>query len=245
MNFKYNKKYFTGSNLPVVIGVVLTIISLLVLIIFFNSWGFVMLFPAIVGVVLITFTLGGKSSDADLAEQIKKKSEFLPRTAAEKFGLLKLQADKFDRDSEKRWNMMPPFEFGGFEFSEGEKFVRKGGDGTMRSSTYTTGVYLFGLDRLYIYSKTFSLLEEKETEIKTEAFYNDLKAIEVRPHEFKYRSGSKELTHEYTRMHVIGNSGELFSTPVHNDAAVDDMIKELFRRIYAMDAAKKREQEQQ
>ncbi|NLE13191.1 MAG: DUF308 domain-containing protein [Clostridiales bacterium] len=245
MNYKYNKKYFTSSPLPTVVGVILILGGAILFVALLAAGGrrgmyaaMSALIPVIAGAVILAFFKGGHSNEGDFDAATEKVYDRVEQKAAEKHGLIKDKADKFDLNPEKKWRMIDPFNVGGYLFNEGEIYVKRGNDGKYRTSTYKGGIMLFGYDRVYIYTNTFSFCDENFEPVEdiVQVFYDDLKSMEVKFHNFS----NDKISADYTLLHIYKKDGtDVFQVPVPNDAAVDNMITELFRRIKTMEAQKR------
>lgn len=223
-DFKRNRKYYTTDNKMLLIGIAVTLIGLLIWL-YFRWWyiiGNLLAIIPVVGVILIFTWLGKRSSDADIDSQTEAATEGLHRFAVEKLNLYKTVN-----------HALPPYTLAGYDFtapSTGKLVI--GRDGRARSDRFGAFAFLFTPDKLYIYTRQFSLLEEDLTENSLAIPFLDIAKAEILEENFVHHYGKddkKSATVKNTVFSITREGGEVIRYCFHNSVDADNIIEQIER----------------
>lgn len=236
MNYKYNLKYFTSKNWPLPLGSAMMVIGLIPTalqimgvngMMFFTSIG---ILAAFAGAIIVAFTLGGKTNDAEFTEQVQRVTKDMHDSALKKLGL-----------EEKHIKVLPlydPYNFGEYDFTGSEELmVRRGKDGKIRSSFYSKTLLFFTTDKLCVYRQRFSFLNEYN-EFFLDVFpYTEIDSVFVTDGEYKTQWEKNNITVKYVMFNVKNNAGKVITMPAQNDADLDKLIMNIMKLIGQKKAA--------
>lgn len=227
MNFKYNLKYFKSKDWPVPLGMAMMVIGLIPAVLqimgigmmVFTSFGIIMAFA---GACIVSFTLGGKTNDAEFAEQVQRFTAEMQQSALKKLGL----EDKHV----KVHPLYDPYRFGEYDFSGSEDIlVRRGKDGKVRSSIYSQTLLLFMAEKLCLYRQRFSFLNEYNEFFLDVIPYIDIDSVFITEGIYKTQSEKNNITVKYIMFNLKNNEGAVISIPAHNDADLDKLVVSIMK----------------
>ena len=222
MNFKYNLKYFTSKTWPIPVAAAMMIIGILPAVLqimgigrmFITSSGIIVAF---VGAVILAFTLGGKTNDAEFADQIQRQTSGMKDAALKKLGL-----------EDKHVNVMPLYDpciIGEYDFSGNEQFlVRRGNDGKVRSAFYSQTLLLFTTEKLCLYRQHFSFINEYNEFFLDVIPYTEIDSAYITEHEHNAVVNKNNITVKYMIFNIKNNEGTVYPHPAHNDADLDKLV---------------------
>ena len=222
MELKSNRKYFTQGIWPIIAGCALIFVGALVWIIFRDerSWEirqmYMILFAA--GAVFIVLYFVIRPKDADLDEQIRKYTSGDRNTAEEKV----MTADK-------RCQIIESFQSGCFDYQSADaSLARKGTDGTVRCSAYASCVIVLANTRLYVYGKTFSLLEDKHTDAFDTIEYADITDTSISEDYIDVAAAKRTVTVKIYTLNI--DAGRRYSYAIHEDSFADEFCERIKRK---------------
>lgn len=227
MNFKYNLKYFKSKEWPVPLGSAMMVIGLLPAVLqimgigmmLFTSFGIIMAFA---GACIVAFTLGGKTSDAEFAEQVQRFTAGMQQSALKKLGL-----------EDKHVKVLPlydPYHFGEYDFSGSEDIlVRRGKDGKVRSSIYSQTLLLFTAEKLCLYRQRFSFINEYNEFSLDVIPYIDIDSVFITEGIYKTQLEKNNITVKYVMFNLKNNEDAVISIPAHNDADLDKLVVSIMK----------------
>ncbi|MHB1153949.1 MAG: hypothetical protein ACYCWE_11910 [Eubacteriales bacterium] len=227
MNFKYNLKYFTSKDWPVALGSAMMVIGLTPAVLqimgigmmVFTSFGIIMAF---VGACIVVFTLGGKTSDIEFAEQIQRFTAGMQQSALKKLG--------FEEKHIKIYPLYDPYRFGEYDFSGSEDIlVKRGKDGKIRSSIFSQTLLLFTAEKLCIYRQRFSFLNDYNEFFLDVIPYIDIDSVFITDGIYKTQFEKNNLTVKYVMFNLKNNEGAVISIPAHNDADLDKLVLSIMK----------------
>ncbi len=173
MNYKNNLKYFKSNDKHFYVGV--GILALGALCFFFALIGAYFLpyheitsvLIALVGAVVAFLPRSLRSNENDIDEIIAEKTRGYEKITAENAGVEHMLSDKITSVT-----------VGDYVY-DGEGIIcRKGkDDGKCRTTVYTASALVFTNAAIYIAQKTFSLIDDTETETETQFLYEELDAV--------------------------------------------------------------------
>ncbi len=235
MNFKYNLKYFTGKEWPVPLGSGMVLIGLLPAVLqimglpmmFFIPFGVI---AAVVGACFVIFTLGGKTSDAEFAEQVQRFTSGMQDSALKKLGI-----------EEKHVKVMPlydPYRFGEYDFTGSEELlVKRGKDGKIRSSIYSETLLLFMSEKLGLYRQRFSFIKDYNEFFLDVIPYTEIDSVFVTEGVYKTNYEKNNLTAKYVMFNLKSTQDTLITIPAHNDADLDKLVASIMKLVGQKKAA--------
>ncbi|MFA6948473.1 MAG: hypothetical protein WCQ72_05785 [Eubacteriales bacterium] len=219
MDFRGNNKYFRFYNpIAMIIGVVFIAIgvALTIMMDFDPYFG---IGPAIVGIVLIVFDLGRRTKDSDINSQVDREIKDQTFHAQETLGI-----------DDKKIRLHETFEYREYSFDDPETLlVKRGGDGKYRTSVFCASEVFLTTVKMFIHSKTFSLIEDKKSESTIEIPYEQLDEVSIENLQFtkSVNNGKETYNVEYSHMHIKRTDGSEVVINVSHDAAVDNSVMQI------------------
>jgi hypothetical protein len=163
INYERNRRYFTPVSYKA--GIICVVVGVLLL--FFGSAGPILIGLALAGLgaFLIYRQVADRPTDDELDRQVREILAGLKPQALDKLGL---DADEV--------SLIQPVVVGGNSFSGSR--IKKGKDGTFRSSTCEGIVIFFGEQELHSYKYQVSLIEDQRSRDETDVyFYRDVVSV--------------------------------------------------------------------
>lgn len=170
-----------------------------------------------VGVIMFIVSSSGRSSDSDIDNDVKRKTEGLEKDLGE---------DK--KYSRKILKHIPPETVGGYEYEEG-LMLTKAKNGSVRSSEYTKAVIYILSDCLYIPRRTVSLVSEDVRDTLFEIPYEMIKGVEITREDKMLTFGKRTFNVKKTRLVISYGDGLTFSAPIHDDVNADALVDKITR----------------
>lgn len=231
MDHQMNEKYFVakGGGTLMIVGLVLAAIGLAATF-FFWELRIIGIVVAIIGAVMAFVSTGKKVKDSDIDESIAREAKAFEETFVDKFitdhsraGGLKVSAD-----APKPKRRGKPEYFGCFWFND-VKYVKRGGDGKARSSSYCFAGILIDPDQLSLGKNLTSIISDEKDEVWVQASFADLAKAELVDPEVDSRYSQFV---RYTLLRVTKKDGSLFAEiPLTADATADKMRDEINQSI--------------
>ncbi|MBQ4066823.1 MAG: hypothetical protein IJD22_04160 [Clostridia bacterium] len=152
MEIKRNQKYFTskGINVILIVGLVICLLGIILLFqLNTRPFGIVIL---LVGSAVAVYGSGSKSGEADIDNQIHSIVKDIPEQA-------QIKHEVYERHFLKIIN---PILLKGFDYSCKDLLCKKGPDHKFRTQAYNAAQLYFTREKLYIYGKHLSLIDDAE-----------------------------------------------------------------------------------
>ena len=188
----------------------------------------------VVGTCFITFSAGGKSNESDFEEQVKRTTAALQQTAQKQLGL-----------EDKHVRVMPlydPYRFGEFDFSGSEEMlIKRGKDGTYRSSFYSQSLLLFTMDKLCFCRQRFSFVNEYNELFLDVIPYTDIDSVYITEGSHTAQLKKKTVTIKYFMFNIKTVEGKVFTAHAHNDADLDKLVESIKTLVEKKKIAKQRD----
>ncbi len=226
MDFKYNKKYFTGAEWPIPVGIACIVVGLIPFILMLMDIGhvFALITPAIIlllaGVGLILITNGGRSNEQGITDQLDRNTKSMLDDALKVMGL-----------EEKHVKVIPlhdPTYIGEFDFTGSEELlVKRGNDGKFRTNYYTKTLLMFTANSLCLYTRRLGLCDNYVDNKLTQIPYLSIEDVFTEVSEYVFTKGKNRLHAKYCMITFKDNAGNSLTVPTRNDADVDKMVEDI------------------
>ena len=203
METKRNLKYFTAPPISVlaIIGWAIVAVGVIMLILGIKDITFAAIITIIVGVAVAILGTGGKSNDTDIEFNISERTKDLQEQAEKKF-------EVFEKNFLR---MLKPMNIRGYDFEATEEplYFKKGNDGVNRTNYFCGCNVIFTSEKIYVYRRRFSLIDESIDETVAESFFfNDLKDATIEEKTFNYDKGRKPVSVKYYVFSINKMEGE-------------------------------------
>ncbi len=223
---KFNLKYFKGKDWPITVGAGLAFIGIIPFVLaILNLVGFYFVVIGIViagiGAVLLLPALGGRTNEAGFEEQIERNTKPMREVLLKKMNL--------EEKHVKVIALHDPHMFGNYDFTGKEDILlKKGNDGKIRSSIYSSTMLMYTKDTLICYNYRFSFIDSlyKTEEIKTFKYVNIEKAF-ITNGEYEYNIKETKNTVKYSCFNVKDFDGNIFTSIAKNDADLDKLVEDI------------------
>ena len=221
---KFNLKYFNGKDWPILAGGILAVIGAIPLVLALMDF-YILMIPGvaiiITGAAMLMITLGGRTNEAGLEDQIERISKPMLPTALGKLNL-----------EDRHVKVIPlhdPHSFGEFDFTGDEEILIKcGRDGKYRSSMYSRTLMLFTRNTLCCYNLRFSFIDNKYRTEQLKTFkYVDIDTAYITYGEYEYQRKEGLAKIKYACINIKGLDGEIFTSVAHNDADLDKLVEDI------------------
>jgi len=225
METKRNLKYFTAPAISVIsiIGWVIVAFG-----VFFMASARIFggLVITVVGIGFIVVVSGGKSTDTDLEFQISERIKDLQE-----------QSEKKHEVYEKHFlKLLRPINLRGYDFlaTETPFYYRKGQDGVERTNYFIGANLIFTNEKMVVYSRRFSLLDESIDSYSSGVFYfNELDKAEVEEKIYEYKKGDKDMKSKYYIFKILKTDGtSAVEMCVDYGADIDKYEEQITRVIF-------------
>ena len=186
METKRNLNYFIAPPISIVTLIGLVISAVAIVLIFFPSTRIYGIIALIVGLGIAVFTSGGKATDTDIEYQAVEFTKDLEEDSMKK-------NEVYEKNFLKT---MKPMNLHGFDFDESlaDFHYKRGRDGTHRTNYYMGANLIFTSEKIYIYSRHFSLTDESHNDVKAASYkYSDLDHSELEERTFKGKAGKLDV----------------------------------------------------
>ena len=203
METKRNLKYFTAPPISVlaIIGFAVIAVGAILLILNVDEVRFPGIITIIVGLAVAILGTGGKSNDTDIEFNISERIKDLQE-----------QSEKKNEVFEKSFlKMLKPMNIRGYDFEATEEplYYKKGNDGVSRTNYFCGCNVIFTSEKIYVYRRRFSLIDESIDETVSESFFfNDLKDATIEEKTFEYNKGKKPVSVKYYVFSINRMEGE-------------------------------------
>ena len=203
METKRNLKYFTAPPISVlaIIGWAVVAVGVVMLLLGIADIRFAAIITIIVGIAIAILGTGGKSNDTDIEFNIAERTKDLQELSEKKF-------EVFEKNFLK---MLKPMNIRGYDFEAKEEpfYYKKGSDGVSRTNYFCGCNVIFTSEKIYVYRRRFSLIDEAIDETIAESFFfNDLKDATIEEKTFEYDKGRKPVTVKYYVFSINKMEGE-------------------------------------
>jgi len=226
METKRNVKYFTAPPLSIAALVGWGIVAIgAILLIIGSDLTVAGIITAIIGVAVIILSSGGKSTDTDLEFQISEKVK----------DLQEMNEKKFEVYEKSFLKMLKPVNLRGYDFEAGKEpfYFRKGADGMNRTNYFKAANLIFTNEKVFIYSRAFSLTDEAVDEVVTSSYYfNELSKAALDEKLYTYKKGDRDVEVKYYVFNLLKDDNTpALSLCVNYGADIDKYVEMITRAI--------------
>ena len=228
METKRNQKYYTAPPISIIaiIGIAILAVGLFLALVFGNQG---MRFPGIiitiVGLAVAVLGSGGKSNDTDIEFNVSERIK----------DLQELSEKKFEVYEKSFLKMLRPINLRGYDFEAKETplYYKKGADGVDRTNYFTGCNLIFTSEKVYIYMRRFSLIDESIDETVTKSFFfTELDNATVEEKTFNYTKNDKPISVKYYVFKINKLDGEpALEMCVDYGADIDQYVDQISRAI--------------
>ncbi len=230
MDFKANAKYFEKSRLGVfiIVGLALAVIGILVGI--FTDYKFMVWLGLLSGVLLAVIGFSIEPKDRDFDDAVRSNDRDFRNDFHEKF--LEGPMDRTAFLTAEYQNRKDPEYWSCFIAESEDTLVRKGNDGSFRSTDYCMCGVWFEKERVSFGSRVLNVLNgEKQDDMHQLAFSAIESASLVNP-KFEQAKAVK-----YTLLCIKEKNGTTYYLPARTDARTDDIVASINQGVKRMTAA--------
>lgn len=226
METKRNLKYFTAPpvSIPALIGWAIAIVGV-VFLAFFWYLRLAGIIIAIVGFAVVVFSSGGQSTDTDLEYQISERIK----------NLQELSEKKNEVYEKSFLKMLKPINLRGYDFLAKEEpfYYKKGKDGVSRTNYFTGVNLIFTNEKVFIYGRRFSMIDESIDETFTSSYYfTELDHAEVVENIYEYMKGDRKVQVKYYVFRILASDGKaVLEMCVDYGADIDKYAEQISRAI--------------
>lgn len=225
METKRNVKYFTAPPISIV-TIIALVFTVVMFVLIFNSKTLpIGVIGVIVGIAVVAFSSGGKASDVDIEYQATEYTKDLEEESMKKY-------EVYEKNFLKT---MKPLNFRGYDYDESREgfYYRKGRDGTPRTSYFSAANMIFTSEKVYIYSKRISLVDETKHDIITGSYkYSDLDRAMIEEKSYTVKGSKGNATIPLYLFTLLKKNGEkAFEMYVDYGADTDLAVDNINRTI--------------
>lgn len=225
METKRNVKYFTAPPISIV-TIIALVFTVVMFVLIFNSKTLpIGVIGLIVGIAVVAFSSGGKASDIDIEYQATEFTKDLEEDNMKKF-------EVYEKNFLKT---MKPLNFRGYDFDETREgfYYKKGRDGTHRTSYFVGANMIFTSEKIYIYSKRVSLVDESKHDVITGSYkYSELDRATLEEKSYTAKSSKGETSVPLHLFSILKkDGGKAFEMYVDYGADTDLAVDNINRTI--------------
>ena len=225
METKRNVKYFTAPPISIV-TIIALVFTVVMFVLIFNSKTLpIGVIGLIVGIAVVAFSSGGKASDIDIEYQATEFTKDLEEENMKKF-------EVYEKNFLKT---MKPLNFRGYDFDETREgfYYKKGHDGTHRTSYFVGANMIFTSEKIYIYSKRVSLVDESKHDVITGSYkYSELDRATLEEKSYTAKSSKGETSVPLHLFSILKkDGGKAFEMYVDYGADTDLAVDNINRTI--------------
>lgn len=226
METKRNLKYFTAPpiSIPSLIGWIITALGVAAMCVRYIPKLYSILI-LIVGVLVIAFTSGGKSTDSDLEFQISERIKNLQERSEKKF-------EVYDKSFLK---MLKPINLRGYDFLAKEEplYYKKGADGVNRTNYFKGCNLIFTNEKMFVFARRFSLIDEAIDTVDTASyFFTELDHADVEEKIYEYTAKERKMQTKYYVFSIYKADGtKALEMCVDYGADIDKYAEQITRAI--------------
>lgn len=224
MDFEKNIKYFNSTDTLFYVGIpILAVGAILVLCELFWFWFmpyqiFIGLILAALGAGLAFIPRSKRANEKELDAIVSAMTENYDQKVIEELNIQK-----------QLLRNIAPLVVGNYVYDKKDLLMRQGKDDRKwRTSQYSVATILCTKGGIVISHKTFSLIDESETEVLHEIFYSDIDRISADDKEFLRDDGIKIKD---ARLNITKKDGEILSFPMLHVVAIDQLCEDVRRII--------------
>ena len=223
MQYKSNYSYFHKSKKPLIIGAILAVIGFVFYYfrIIWYLWA-VNFFTVVmvVGLLMVIFFFVSSVKDKELDNSAATYISGLENEAKEKIVSL-----------ERTPRILDTYIGESYVYdSEDSKEFKKGLDGTFRSDIYSASCFVVCQKKLYVMTKTFSLVDESYQKSEFMSFpYENITSVTLKDGSVEKEYGKKTYSVSFSWFSVNAD-GKEYVYPTHNDSLADDIISKIYLR---------------
>ncbi len=218
MNYEKNKKYFKSNDKHFYAGIILIAISALSFAlefigIYIFSYAFQFLLIG-VGACVAFIPRAMRTSESELDSIVEAKTRKYAEEKVEEAGLERMLSRR-----------IKPCTLGAYVFGGENVLVRRGKDDRRyRTSLYTATALIFTDHGVYAAQKTFSFIEEAESETETQFLYEELDGVNMLEEEISLADGGKAKA---CTLVFTCEGKEALRVPAKGDYAAQSLCEEI------------------
>lgn len=226
METKRNIKYFTAPpmSVPTIVGWAIILIGAILLMVG-SSLTLPGVITAIVGLTVVVVTSGGKSTDTDIEFQISGRTKNLQEESEKKF-------EVYEKNFLK---ILKPVNLRGYDFEAKETpfYFKKGADGVSRTNYFMGCNLIFTNEKMFVYGRRFSLIDEGVDEIIANSFYfTELDKAVIEEKIYTYKKKNTDVNVKYYVFSILKEDGGVaVSMCVDYGADIDKYVDQISRAI--------------
>lgn len=223
MDYNANRKYFQRSIVPLIAGAVVVLVGLAVMYSIrivgsaFMLLGGAVLMTAGLSLIVFYFFSGMKDAEFD--------------------GVTEGTVGQTEKDGEEqvlradyREKIRKTFTSRGFVFDKSEaKLFRRGRDGKCRSDVFTVSVMYLCPEKLYVFSRTVGMTEEKQEDRFFKLPLEEIKELRIEEARFPFTSGRSAHVAPVCLLRIVSDREEIVF-PTQEDALLTEMIDRILKQ---------------
>ena len=224
MDFKLNAKYFEKSKLGIfcLVGIAIALIGLFVGI--FTDYKFTIWLGLIVCVLLIVFATSIEPKDKDFDDGVRSNMRDFQRDFHEKF--LEGPMDRAAFLTAEYQNRKDPEYWVCFIAENDDTLVRKGNDGSFRSSDYCMCGVWFEKERVSFGSRVLNVLNGEKQDQMFQLPFTEIQSAATAEPKFEQAKAVK-----YTLICIKAKNGTTYYIPARSDARTDEIIASVNQNV--------------
>lgn len=221
MDYKKNIKYFENKKILMYGSAVLLAVG--VILWFGPFWSpdnyFVMyifsVLSIIIGGVIFAITLGKRSNDKKIDEQINEVLKHFEEETLQKYDLY-----------ERQLPYVESAVIEGYKYFDGS-LLRRDKDGKFRTEIYVKTHVYFTEEELCIGSKEISLIKDEQADKSEKIPYANIKKACLSDDETIYKKGNKTVPVKYQTLHIVKTDGTEFTAQTRSSQTVDTLVSDI------------------
>lgn len=221
MDYKKNVKYFENKKIMLYGSAALLAVG--VILWFGPFWSrdnyFVMyifsVLSIIVGGIIFAVTLGSRSTDKKIDEQINEAFKHFEEETLQKYDLYERQLPYVESALIE-----------GYKYYDGS-FLHRDKDGKYRTDIYFKTHVYFTEEGLCLGSKEVSLIKDEQNDKSEQIPYVTIKSAYLSEDETVYVKGNKTVPVKYQTLHIAKTDDSEFISQVKSSQAVDTLVSDI------------------
>ena len=222
MDFEKNIKYFNSTDTLFYIGIPIFAIGA-IFVICELFWFWFIPYQILIGLILAAIGAGlafiprsKRANETEIDAIVSSITENYDKKVIESLNIQKQLVRN-----------IAPLVIGNYVYDKKDLLMRQGKDDRKwRTSQYSVATILCTKNGIVISHKTFSLIDESETEVLYEIFYSDIDRISADDKEFLRDDGIKIKD---AGLNITKKDGEILSLPMLHVVAIDQLCEDIHR----------------
>ncbi len=224
MQYKTNYSYFHKSKKPLIIGIILAVVG------FVFYYFEILWYQWIINMFTVVMVVGLLMAIFYFVSSVKDKE--IDGSAATFIAGLENEAKEEITSLERTPRILDTY-IGESYVYEGDDVTefKKGLDGSFRTDIYSASCFVVCSKKLYIMTKRFSLIDEKNQQTDFLALpYENLESLTLKDASVEKTYAKKNYNVSYSGFSLAEEDGEEHFYPTHNDSLADDIINKIYMR---------------